>query len=476
MVNFTDREYQDKMRICLDYNNMLECAVGRHGIKTSEIEAMSERADAAFEGVNSKRDILRWRDLYKTQLQFVDDINETAAYIRKNYENFVVLGIGGSALGPIALQQALNSPRYNELSAEKRTGPKIYIEDNIDPERMAALFETVDFDNTVFNVITKSGSTSETMEQLLFVTKTLLERFGEEGLKKHLIATTDKEKGNLIIISRRYGLKTFVVPDGVGGRFSELCPVGLLAAAVGGADIKMLLAGAEYMDELCSEPELKKNPALMSAALEITAMEKHGANISVLMPYADSLKYIADWYAQLWAESLGKKKIIEGKEVRFGQTPVKALGVTDQHSQIQLYTDGPFDKTVTFIGVENFRKTVEIPHAFDDIPNVAFLSGHTFNELIESERRATEHAVTVSGHMNKTIMLPEVNEFTIGQLIMLFEMQTAFAGEMLGIDAFDQPGVEEGKNAAYALLGKAGYGEKLKELKNSGKKLPDYII
>lgn len=476
MANFTEKEYQNKMRIRLDYNNMLEGAVGKHGIKIAEIESMSERAQKAFESVNAKRDILRWRDLYKTQLEFVDSINDTAAFIRENYENFVILGIGGSALGPIALQQALNSPRYNELPAEKRKGPKIYIEDNIDPERMADLCETVDFDKTVFNVITKSGSTSETMAQLLFVTKILLDRFGEDGLKKHLIATTDKEKGNLIIIAKRFGLKTFIVPDGVGGRFSELCPVGLLAAAVGGADIKMLLAGAEYMDELCSDPDLKKNPALMSAALEIIAMEKHGANISVLMPYADSLKYIADWYAQLWAESLGKKKIIEGKEVHFGQTPVKALGVTDQHSQIQLYTDGPFDKTITFIGVENFRQTVEIPHAFDEIPNIAFLSGHTFNELIEYERRATEHAVTVSGHMNKTIMLPQVNEFTLGQLIMLFEMQTAFAGEMLGINAFDQPGVEEGKNAAYALLGKTGYDEKLKELKNSGKKQPDYVI
>lgn len=217
------------------------------------------------------------------------------------------------------------------------------------------------------------------------------------------------------------------------------------------------------------------NPALVSAVLEVLAM-RQGANISVFMPYADSLKYMADWYAQLWAESLGKKKTDEGRVLRFGQTPVKALGVTDQHSQVQLYTDGPFDKTITFIRVENYRRIYEIPHAFDDIPSVSFLSGHTLNELITAECKATEHAVTVSGHMNKTIIIPEVNEFTIGQLIMLLEMQTAFAGELLAIDAFDQPGVEEGKNATYALLGKKGYEAKLEELQTAAAKDERFIV
>ena len=139
---------------------------------------------------------------------------------------------------------------------------------------------------------------------------------------------------------------------------------------------------------------------------------------------------------------------------------------------MQLYTDGPFDKTVTFLGVEKYRKVFAIPHAADDYPNVAFLSGHTFNELISAERRATEHAVTVSGHMNKTVILPEVNANTVGQLMMLFELATAYAGELIGIDAYDQPGVEEGKNMTYALLGKRGYEEKLKEMgENAARKL-----
>ncbi|MCH5278673.1 MAG: glucose-6-phosphate isomerase [Christensenellaceae bacterium] len=470
------KEYRHDMRVRIDYNNMLTQAVGEHGIDPEEIADMQERMQAAFDGVNAKRDAMRWRDLYKTQLDIVDEIEETAEFVRNNCDNFVVLGIGGSALGPIAVHQALRHQHHNALSKDERKVPRLYVEDNVDPERMAALLDVIDLDKTIFNVITKSGSTSETMAQLLIITRLLIDRFGEDGLRDHLIATTDKEKGNLIIIAKRYNLRTFIVPDGVGGRFSELCPVGLIAAAVCGADIRAMLAGAEYMDELCSTDELHKNPALMLAVLEVLAMERHGANISVLMPYADSLKFMADWYAQLWAESLGKKKLSGDSMLHFGQTPVKALGVTDQHSQVQIYTDGPFDKTITFIGVDKYRVDFEIPHAFDDIPNVAFLSGHTLNELIQAERIATEHAVTVSGHMNKTIMLPIVNEFTIGQLIMLFELQTAFAGELLGIDAFDQPGVEEGKNATYALLGKAGYEEKLRELQNSAKKEEKYII
>ena len=450
------------MFIKLDYTNMLASAVGENGITEKEYALFKKKGEEAVASLRAKRDSIRWRDLPYNQAETVERIKAVAKSVRERCTSFVVLGIGGSALGPIAVQQALNHPRWNELDKQKRNGPKLYVEDNIDPERMKALLDVIDPETTVFNVITKSGSTSETMAQLLIVTRMLLDLYGEDKLKDRLIATTDKVKGNLIGIAQKYGLTTFYVPDGVGGRFSELCPVGLLPAAVCGIDIEAMLKGAAEMDALCDNEDFEKNPALMYALLETAAMEK-GANIGVLMPYADSLKYFSDWYAQLWAESLGKKK--EGR--RFGQTPVKALGVTDQHSQVQLYTDGPFDKTVTFLAVEKYRENFGIPHAFDENPNVAFLSGHTLNELISAECRATEHAVTVSGHMNKTIIMPEVNANTIGQLIMLFELATAYAGELLGINAYDQPGVEEGKNMTYALLGKKGCEAKLEEMKNT---------
>lgn len=475
MNRFTEA-YIEKNRIRIDYNNMLSHCVGENGITPDELENMCERMQAALESAERKRDAMRWRDLPYTDESTLQAIESTAERIRSECRDFVILGIGGSALGPIAVHQALDHLHHNLLPQERRRRPRIFIEDNIDPERMAALLDIIDTDNAVFNVITKSGSTSETMSQLLIITRILIDRYSEENLKQRLIATTDASKGNLIAIAKRYGLTTFIIPEGVGGRFSQLCPVGLLAAAVCGADIRAMLAGAAYMDKRCANPSVFANPALVLAALEVAAMENHGANISVLMPYADSLRYISDWYAQLWAESLGKKLESGGDILRFGQTPVKALGVTDQHSQVQLYTDGPFDKTITIIGVEKYRTDVAIPRVFDDMPGVAFLSGHTLGELINAERSATEHALSVSGHMNKTIILPTINEFTLGQLIMLFELETAFAGELLGINAFDQPGVEEGKNAAYALLGREGYGEKLMELNSASKKSKKYII
>lgn len=452
----------EKARIRLDYNGMMSENVGKNGITPEELEANRPLYEKAAAAMREKRSMMKWRELPHNQGDTVKEIKRIAEKIRSSCESFVILGIGGSALGPIAVHQALCHLRYNELPREKRNGPRLYVEDNVDPERMSSLLDVIDPSATVFNVITKSGSTSETMSQLLIVSD-MLKRTVGEGWTEHIVATTDEKKGNLIKIAGELGLETLYVPDGVGGRFSELSPVGLLCAAVCGIDIDALLDGARFMDELCENGNIFENPAYMSAALEVLAMKK-GCNISVMMPYADSLKFMTDWYAQLWAESLGKLADNDGRIVRTGQTPVKAMGVTDQHSQVQLYTEGPFDKTVTFVGVDKYRTEVKIPHAFDHIPNVAFLSGHTLNELIKAEQAATEYAVRKSGHLSKTITLPEVNAFTVGQLLYMLEVQTAFAGELLNINAFDQPGVEEGKNATYALLGKEGFEEKRAEL------------
>lgn len=472
MKRYEDLSWKQSMTIRIDMNNMMQDMIGEKGITEADINALP--IATATEAMRQKRNQMKWRELPHNQEKVVEEIEKCAKDIQKDFDNFVVLGIGGSALGPIAVHQALCHPRYNELPSFMRKTPKLYVEDNIDPERMEALLDVIDVQRTMFNVITKSGGTSETMSQLLIITDILHRQLGDD-ISTHLIATTDKEKGNLIKIAKIENLKTFIVPDGVGGRFSELCPVGLLAAAVCGIDIRELLAGAAYMDELCSCDELWKNPAYIFAAMQVASMNK-GCNIHVMMPYADSLKYISDWYAQLWAESLGKRYDNNGREIYAGQTPVKALGVTDQHSQVQLYTEGPFDKVITFIGVDKYRTSTAIPDGYLDIKDVSFLCGHTQNELIHAEQRATQYAVMKSGHLSNTITLPQVNAFTIGELLYLFEVMTAFAGELLNLNAFDQPGVEEGKNATYALLGKPGYDEKRAELEAAPKAKGEYII
>lgn len=476
-MNYKNAEWRKNMSLKLDYNNMMADYIGEEqGFCVKDFSDNKKLASVAYNYVaeNRGKDMMGWTELPYNQKEIVEDIIATAKDIKKKFDAFVVLGIGGSALGPIAAFQALCHLRHNELPKKQRKFPKLYVEDNVDPERMAALFDVIDIEKTMFNVITKSGATSETMAQYLIIMDILKKKLGDKA-KDHMIATTSMKKGNLIKIAKEEGLKTFYIPDGVGGRFSEMCPVGLLPAAVVGIDIKAMLAGAAYMDKLCKNKDMRKNPALISAVLEYIAMKK-GKNISVMMPYADSLKYIADWYCQLWGESLGKSVDYDGNTVYAGQTPVKALGVTDQHSQVQLYREGPFDKVITIIGVENFRTTVDIAKGCEDIPDVSFLSGHTMNELINTERRATEYALMTAQRLNYTITLPEVNAFTIGELLFMFEMETAYVGAMLNINTFNQPGVEGGKNATYALFGKKGYEATKKEMDDAPKKNSDYML
>lgn len=468
----------DKIKETLrfDYNNMMDTYIGKkEGISEKELNSMKLIANEAHNSFKNNRGkgMLGWVDLPYTQNLIIKDILLTAKAVKKA-EYFVVLGIGGSALGPMALFQALCNIRHNDLKRSKRRSPKFYVEDNVDPERMQSLFEVLDLDKTVFNVITKSGSTSETMSQFLIISDILKKKYGER-YKDHIIATTDEVNGNLIKIAKAEGFKCFYIPSGVGGRFSVISPVGLFPAAVLGINIKLLLKGCAEMDKMCRKSSFETNPALIAATLQYLAMKK-GKNISVMMPYADSLKLMADWYCQLWGESLGKESNIFGEKVNVGQTPVKALGVTDQHSQVQLYTEGPLDKVVTFLSVDKYRATILIPAGYENFSSISFLSGHTLNELIIAEMVATEYALTKNERMNCKIILPYVDEYYVGQLMMFYMLQTAYCGYLLNIDAFNQPGVEEGKNATYALLGRKGYEMKAEELNSKRNKSSRYIV
>lgn len=475
---FEDEKFKDSMKLKVDFNNMMKDFVGNEGISIEDIKKIEEKITKAKEQmvIKRKEGKMDFRDLPYNQKEVVEDIKNYVNQVKDDIDAFVVLGIGGSALGPISVQQAINHPYYNELPKDKRGGyPRFYVADNVDPERLVYLFETIDITKSLFNCISKSGSTSETMSQFMIIKQMLEDKLGKEEAKKHLVCTTDKENGNLIKIAKEEGYKIFIIPAGVGGRFSQLTPVGLLPACFCGIDIEELLAGAAFMDELCKNEDIYKNPGYMYAILNYIAMEK-GKPMCVMMPYADSLKYISSWYAQLWAESLGKKYDLQGNTVNVGPTPIGALGATDQHSQVQLYTEGPFDKIIVLVGVEKYKETITIPKIFEDIPSLGFLGGVTQNQLIQVEQIATEYALLKSGKMNMTITLPEVNEFTIGQILYLFEVATGFAGELMNINAFDQPGVEEGKNATYAMFNRPGYEDKKEEIKNRPAKKDEFII
>lgn len=464
------------MSIKLNFNNMMCGVVGSHGISEQEFSNAAQIAKQAHRNVEEKRGLgmQEWMCLPYNQSEVVRAINETASRLRETCEYFVVLGIGGSALGPITLFNALKHLYYNELPRSVRKGPKFYVIDNVDPERMNALFDIIDIEKTVFNVITKSGSTSETMSQYLIVMDLLTKKLGASA-SQHIVATTSKENGNLIKLAKQHGFETFFIPEGVGGRFSVLSPVGLLPAAMLGIDIEKLLQGAKEMDEKCKTDDLFQNPALAAAVLQhLSALQ--GKNVHVMMPYADSLKFLSDWYCQIWAESLGKEVDNNGKVVNVGQTPVKSLGVTDQHSQVQLYNEGPFDKVITFLEVENFRSQCDIPNGCEEYPNVNFLCGHSLNELMSKELFATRYNLTKRGRCNYTIAMDEVNEFNVGALMYLFQLQTAYAGELLNVNTYNQPGVEGGKNATYALFGRKGYEQLAEEISTNVRDNPKYVI
>lgn len=455
------------MKLKVDYNNMMQSSIGERGIGEEAFEKNAALIEKARKSVLDSRG-KGWQQWCDSPYISESDLGKIIAYgdrVRKAAESYVVLGIGGSALGAIAVASSLLHLHHNELPREKRNAPKLYVEDNVDPERMNALLDVVDVKTTYFNVITKSGETSETLSQFLIVYDLLKKALGKEEAKKHIAVTTTIGKGTLYALAVKEGFEVFGVEAGVGGRFSVFSPVGLAPFAALGLDVKGFLKGAREASKAAEEKSLNKNPSLITAFLQYEAM-KNGCNINVMMPYCDGLKFTADFFCQLWAESLGKATDLNGKTVYAGQTPTKALGVTDQHSQVQLYTEGPFDKVVTFIAVDKFRgdRTITDDREIDACD---FLKGHALGELINAERVATTYALTKANRANFTITLPEVNAETIGELLMYFMYQTAFAGAMLNIDTFNQPGVEEGKKATFAMLGRKGNESKLEEVENA---------
>jgi glucose-6-phosphate isomerase len=371
----------------------------------------------------------------------------------------VVLVIGCSDLGGSELLHDLNPPEWKVLDDVRREYfPRLYFLVNVDPTTVGPLLDRLDLRRTLFNVISKSGATAETMAQYLIVKERMSAVMDAESCRGHLIFTTDPEKGVLRRIASEEQIATLPVPPSVGGRFSVLSAVGLLPAALIGVDIAQLLAGAEDMLQRCNAATpLTENPAGIFAALQFLAQTERGANIHVMMPYTDRLYGMADWYRQLWAESLGKRLGRNGSDVFRGPTPVKALGATDQHSQVQLYMEGPFDKTVTFLSTKEFAGDVQIPKLYEGVEELAYLGGSSLGALLSAEHAATAGALTKNGRMNMTIELARVDAHSIGQLLMMLQIATIYAGFFYDVNPLDQPGVELGKQLTYGLMGRTGF-------------------
>lgn len=454
--------------IKFDYRSADSAVVGSaDGLNLSEEFAIyKDRIAEIIADLNKRKDKpgqwLQWMNLgYSEETAWY--VKEYAALVRNRFDNILVLGIGGSALGGIAVTEALLKPYWNLLTPEQRDNyPRIFFLDNIDPDTMTALFDMLDWKKTLVNVITKSGDTAETMSQFLIVKDRLEKELGDD-YRKNIVATTDQRTGILRQISEQEGYKTFVVPDDVGGRFSVFSAVGLLPFALVGLDIDEITNGIKDMDLALKNTDIHENIAAQNALIHYLMDTKLNKNLSVMMPYSSRLKYVSDWYVQLWAESLGKNENLNGEHVHIGPTPIKALGATDQHSQIQLYNEGPNDKIITFIRVGEFDNTLEIPKIFE-YTGIGYLGGKTINNLMNAEADSTKVSLSDYARPTVTITLPKVDGYNIAQLLYMLEVQTAIAGELYSINTFIQPGVEQAKNYTYALMGRVGYEDSAKSL------------
>ena len=453
--------------IKLRYGRMFRDALdGEHGLDRARLAELASRFAVIQADVRRRRAAGEY-GFYRLvdQASPVRQIQAFAEGVGQAYDHVLVLGIGGSALGTKALLNALRRPAWNEWDDEGREFfPRLTILENVDPTTVAAALERIDPRRVLVNVISKSGGTAETMAQYLVVREWLELALGSAA-SRHIVFTTDPTRGALREIAQREHIATLDVPPDVGGRFSVLSPVGLLPAALVGIDVEALLAGARLAVERAESDDLLQNPAALYAGLHWAADTGLGARVHVLMPYTDRLREFAEWFRQLWGESLGKRADRDGKPVYVGPTPVGAVGATDQHSQVQLFMEGPFDKAITFMTVDDLGVDVTIPKQVDPsagsgqvLPaDLEYLPGHTLGELLRAEYEATSAALAEMGRMSCTLALPDLTPATVGEAIMFYQLATGYAGAWYGIDPFDQPGVELGKRLTYAAMGRTGY-------------------
>lgn len=437
----------------LDLSNLSNQRVGAQGL---DWPAVLEQNAATLEGAiaalharqNDPSAMLGWIGVAEDS----ETVRHIMRYRQANpwVQEVVVLGIGGSALGAQALYAALGS------------GPvQLHFVDNVEPEPILALLRSLNPQHTLVNVISKSGSTAETMAAFLVFRQWLEKHLGTQW-KQHVAVTTDPSKGLLRPYVNQEGLAAFEVPPAVGGRYSVTCPVGTLPLAFAGVDLESLLAGARKANQQAAQPALQ-NPIAQTALVQHLYAQS-GVNISVLMPYSTRLRYLPDWFVQLHAESLGK---VDAKGQKVGTTPLRAVGTTDQHAQVQLFREGPHDKLVALVRLEQPSEDLLIP-AVAGLDGLEYLFGKSFFELLSAEAMATAHALVKAERPNYSLLLERLDAYHLGWLLQHLMWQTAVLGELWQINAFDQPGVELGKEYTYALMGRHGYEALRQSLEEEG--------
>ena len=435
------------------------------GISEEDLQAYKKKAALGYERLQAMVDDGKVGFPHLPKYD-TTDLKEFAKDVKTNFNDLIVVGIGGSALGIEAVVNAVLPYGYNTMSyTDRGCLPRVWVADNVDPSKIQSILKICAPEDTLAVVISKSGNTVETAENFSLIHDWFKSKV--QDLKKHIVVVTDPNKGPLREYANQNNLKSLPIEASIGGRFSVMSPVGLVPAAFLGIDIDKILSGAASITEDGMEQ------VMTLAAIYLYFIDK-GKSINVLMPYSSRLDKFAEWFCQLWGESLGKKYTMDGKEITFGTTPVRTVGAIDQHSQIQLFREGPLDKVVTFIGLETHDNDVSVKGDFYEA--FSYLNGLHLGKLLNSELKATEAALLTSKVPSLKIGLNTLDEYSLGQLFMLFQYIVPIIGLSVNINPFDQPGVEEAKEYAYGMMNRAGFEAKKAQFEAICKKDDAFII
>jgi len=428
------------MTVRLDLNGLLAGASTPAGLSGDELEALASQLGTIRASLAERRARggLVFADLPHDQTH-VRSVLETAEQIRDRFDTMVVLGTGASAGGPRALVTALGEDDGS-----------VVVSDAIDPAAVRALLSDLDLERTIFDVVSKSGESAETIARFLIVRDRLLRELGAVDYKKHLIVTTGTQRGSLRQIVNDEGFRALDVPAEVASRLGILSGIGLLPAAVAGIDVEDLLAGARAMDERMQAAESPlADPAFVLAGAIWTLARRAGRHRLLVMPFSERLGPLASWFCRLWTETLST---VPGEP----QTPVVAAASADRHAHARVLTDGRRDATVLFVRVEDHGEALDIPAAYQDIEGVGCIGGNSLGTLLNAEQRATELALAREGGLSATLTLPALNPFTVGQVVLLLQMATVVYGILAGADAVAPVFHDQRERLLQALLGREG--------------------
>jgi glucose-6-phosphate isomerase len=467
MPDYRRRATREATSVRLDVNGMMADVIGDAGLTREEVDGLAPLLSETTHALRGRRAAgeLPVLDLPHDK-ESVSQVKALAIEVRAECDTLVVLATGGAALGTRALTEALAD-----------STPRVIVGDNIDPWSFGRFLDSLDLSRTTFNVISKSGETPETMAQFLIVRDLLLRQLGAVDYVKRIVITTDADAGPLRQVVHDEGFRDLPLPAGIGGRFSVLSAASLFPAAVAGVRVDDVLAGAVWMDSRCQETDLWRNPGHLLGTLLYLLGARHHRNIVVLMPYSERLRGFAAWFTQLWAESLGKAETLEGLAAHVGQTPLAAVGSSDEHSLLQLFADGPADKLIVMMRVEDHGRELPAPASYADLDAMGYLGGAGLGQLLNALQQATELALTQRHRPVATLTLPQLSPFTLGQLLYLFETAVVFCAALYRIDPFSQPGVEASRRLTYGLLGRKGF-EATRAAAEAGlaAKRPEYIL